>query len=135
MKTKKCLVCEKSRRTHLFGTCGSQKDGRQSICNKCHQENDLRKGELIQEDRRDYYKKHYAENRQCRKAQLGKISKEKQDITASISTKSGRWSPEEDLVIQDTNLNAYQQAIQLGRTYSSVSNRRSVLRKKASQNA
>lgn len=122
--TKFCGRCKEERPVSDFNKDRSRKDGLSNICRDCARE---RKRKY-----REVERKYREENRDYRLARQREIRRKKSKVSASMATKSGRWSQEEvDLLIElRKTRTAYQCAIVLGRKYVSTQTKITKLRKK-----
>lgn len=149
-ENKKCSKCKEVKAVDEFNKNKGEKDGFSHYCRECTSEKNRKFREsnreaVLERERksrernreavRERGRKYHEENREVRRERQRKIIQETQEMTRAMATKTGRYSLEEDLVVLDNTLTAYQKAVRLGRTYRSVKGRQEALRKKASQNA
>ena len=115
--TKFCSMCKEEKSVSDFWRNRSHKDGLQRECRDCLREMQRK----YREENRDYYTSKSREYR-----------RKKNKVSASMATKSGRWSQEEvDLLIElRKTRTVYQCAIELGRKYGSTQEKIALLRKK-----
>lgn len=111
---KTCPSCGITKSSMDFHRGLSEKDGLRSQCKNCTR----KETEAFLKNNPDYKRKH------------NERSRRKNTIIEAIATVSGRYSPEEDLVVLDNTLTAYQKAAKLSRTPGSVNSRRVTLKKK-----
>lgn len=111
---KTCSNCGVTKVSADFSRNRSKKDGLGSLCKDC-----ARKSvQAFYKDNPDHKKK--------KRARL----KKQREVTSAAATVSGRYSPEEDLVVLDNTLTEYQKAVKLGRTFYSVCQRKRTLKEK-----
>lgn len=160
--TKVCSRCKEEKSISDFNKDRSRKDGIRGTCRACakekrrkyreenrekareyqrkYQENNREKvrerarkyRENNQEKIREKHRKYREENRDYVAAKQRETLRKKDIVSASMATKSGRWSQEEvDLLIElRKTRTVYQCAIELGRKFRSTRQKIDLLRKK-----
>ena len=151
--TKRCTKCGETKSVDRFGRDRSKRDGMTSHCKECHrayyeayrEERNAKQRayneahrEQISAQKRAYYEAHREERRAYRedhreelraygrdyKALLGNQAMERwQEITAKHATSRGRWSEAEDAYLTASTDRVVDDALELKRTYNSVSHR------------
>lgn len=126
MQTKRCSGCKETKPVSEFHNNRTKKDGLASQCKGCVG--------------RWTNKKRLAENnRRYREANKAQRYRETSKITKKINERSLEFAQrqrlpwedwEDEFVMADNGLTVYQKAVKLERSYRSVSNRKSRLRKK-----
>lgn len=115
---KTCPQCGVTKSSVDFHRDRSSKDGLQCYCKDCAKQ----RNKASSRENPDRYKRSKETDRR------------KREITRTVATVSGRYSPEEDLVVLDNTLTTYQKAIKLSRALNSVFNRKTALKKKGITN-
>lgn len=116
---KTCPDCGVTKSSADFCRNRSSKDGLGDSCKDCSKKRD----QAFCEDNPDYRRKQRERERR------------QNEMTRAVATVSGgRYSPEEDLVVLDNTLTAYQKAVKLRRTLRSVRSRKFTLKKKGITN-
>lgn len=134
--TKICTKCKEDKPLGEFRKNQSNKGGLSSSCKLCDRERDRRYREKNQENNREKARernrKYREKNRDYKVAKHREDRRKKAEISASMATKSGRWSQEEvDLLVElRKTRTVYQCAIELGRKYGSTHGKISYLRRK-----
>lgn len=160
--TKVCTSCKEEKSISDFNKDRSRKDGHNCRCKACAKEKRRKYREENREKAREYNRKYREKNREkvreynrkyieknleknrekARKyieknrdycASKSREYREKKNmVSASMATKSGRWSQEEvDLLVElRKTRTVYQCAIELGRGYDSTQKKIALLRKK-----
>lgn len=111
---KTCPKCGVTKSSVDFSRNRSSKDGLSAQCKDCSK----KRLQAFYEDNPDYRRKHRERERMQR------------EMIRAVATVSGRYSPEEDLVVLDDTLTEYQKAVKLRRTFRSVRKRKATLKKK-----
>lgn len=111
---KTCFNCGVTKSSVDFSYNRSRKDGLSSMCKNC-----------ARKDIQSFYK----DNPDRRKKGRERLRMQR-EMTRAVATTSGRYSPEEDLVILDNTLTKYQKAVKLSRTFDSVGQRKMTLKEK-----
>ena len=154
MQSKRCYACREVKPVEWFNRNRSRKDGRDSRCRECcrayrkanrekiaDRERAYREAnrELISEQKRAYYEANRGKlveyQRAYREANRELIEKRadkrRQAASQEVATRAGEsWSEHEDKIIITSDAPLLDVAIQLGRTYKSVTRRRECLRRK-----
>lgn len=115
---KTCPKCGVTKSSTDFSRDRSNTDGLRSPCKDCAK----KRHQAFLKNNPDHRKKY------------NERAKRKQAIARAVATVSGRYSPEEDLVVLDSTLTAYQKAVKLRRTFRSVDQRKVTLKKKGITN-
>lgn len=158
MQSKRCTKCGEVKSESSFSRDRTRSDGLEHRCKECvraynrayreaHREEQRAYREAHLEERRAYnrayhesrreellaHKRTYWEdhreefNAQCRKRQTEVLK-----ASREVSTRNGEpWTPAEDHVVLTSEWTVLEIAIELGRTTSSVKNRRTLLHRKA----
>ena len=128
---KACTRCGVVKPLDGFYRRKESRDGRLSECKECTCERNRRWHEENRDKKREINRRYYEENLDYARA---RVRNEKRDYQRSSEAfldkpKWSPWTPEEDaFLLTDDGRTYYQKAIELGRTYNSVSNRLSRLR-------
>lgn len=147
MPLKRCPKCGETKPFEAFSKCKSRRDGFQSNCKDCKRRYREANRDAIRERNRRYYEENIEaiieyrrcyreENRSAVLEQARRYQKENQDITAEVANRKNQpWTEAEDAYLMSSSDQITVQAVELGRTHSSVANRRMTLRKKAKASA
>lgn len=111
---KTCSKCGVTKSSAGFYRNRSVRDGLSAQCKDCDRKNT----QTFLKNNPNHRKKH------------NERAKRKEAISRAVATVSGRYSPEEDLVVLDKTLTEYQKATKLSRTSISVRKRRVTLKMK-----
>ena len=85
---------------------------------------------------REYGRRYYEENREAEREKCRRYREENRALTTEVATRAGvAWTEAEDGYLMSSSDPATVQAVELGRTHSSVQYRREQLRKKAKASA
>lgn len=130
--TKFCSMCKEEKSVSDFWRNRSHKDGLQRECRDCLREMQRKYKEENREKVLEMQRKYREENRDYYTSKSREYRRKKNKVSASMATKSGRWSQEEvDLLIElRKTRTVYQCAIELGRKYGSTQEKIALLRKK-----
>lgn len=146
---KRCTKCGETKAEDEFCRRKDRSDGRNSRCRRCMSEVYRRYHEENLEKELERFRRYRKENREAileraqqyreenREAILEGLHRHREGerrVSKKYATKSGPYSPEEDLVVMRTDMTILEIAIALGRTYNSVDGRRRNLRKKEKTN-
>lgn len=125
MRSKRCYACREVKPVEWFNRNRSRKDGRDSRCRECCRAYRKANREKIADRERAY--------REANRELIEKrADKRRQAASQEVATRAGEsWSEHEDKIIITSDAPLLDVAIQLGRTYKSVTRRRECLRRKA----
>lgn len=130
--TKVCYRCKEERPVSDFSKDRTRKDGLSNKCADCDRELYREYYRRNREEVRERKRKHQKENIDYYVSKSRENQRKKRKISASMATKSGRWSQEEvDLLVElRKTRTVYQCAIKLGRRHESTQAKIRSLRKK-----
>lgn len=145
MPNKVCSKCKVEKNFEEFGKDRRNKNGLESRCRECRNEDSLIRRQKNPEKNRENYKR-WAQNNPEKRREKNRLWAEavssnpearaaknrrtrechrmSQRISSSVATVSGRFSPEEDEMVLRTDMTTLEIALRLGRAYSSVNCRR-----------
>ena len=147
MPLKRCPKCGETKAPAEFGKNRSRRDGLQDYCKECNRryyeenrEARLEYGRRYREENyeavRKYGRRYYEENREAEREKCRRYREENRALTTEVATRAGvAWTEAEDGYLMSSSDPATVQAVELGRTHSSVQYRREQLRKKAKASA
>ena len=131
---KRCNMCGETKSEVEFSRKMDTSDGLSLRCRRCAREVDRRYYEENLEKVRERFRRYRKENREANLKRTQQYREGERRVSKKYATKSGPYSPEEDLVVMRTDMTILEIAIALGRTYNSVAGRRATLRKKEKTN-
>lgn len=137
MQTKTCPTCKETKPVSEFGKDRSNKCGLQRQCKECKREKERKYYKDSRERNPEKWREKTRRWREANRNQEMRLSRQyfQKRNTSSLELANRKGSPwedwEDEFVLADNGLTAYQKAVKLERSYSSVATRRRNLKKKA----